>query len=195
MWGLEQPSNQKSFATAWNNACTTNNVENYNLKVPNLLYCLTFLMSFVCHSYAIRMSIACTRMCLVYYSGATRMSFVCHSYVLIYYLDVLLCHLYSYVIRISLVCTRMSSVCHSYVLVYHQYITRIYLYIIRMSLVGTHMSSVCHSYVLVCHPYVIRMYSYVIRMSFVCDFTMNLNVYNHLSYPFHILASVYFFYT
>ena len=39
--------------------------------------------------------------------------------------------MYSYVIRMSLVCTRMSSVCHSYV--------------IRMSLVCTRMSPVCHS--------------------------------------------------
>ena len=59
---------------------------------------------------------------------------------------------YSYVIRMSLVCTRVSSVCHSFVLVCHPYVTR--------------MSSVCHSYV--CHSYVIRMYSYVICMSPVC---------------------------
>ena len=47
----------------------------------------------------------------------TRMSSVCHSYVLV-------CHpyitrMYSYVIRMSLVCTCMASVCHSYVPVYH----------------------------------------------------------------------------
>ena len=62
--------------------------------------------------------------------------------------------MYSYAIRMSVVCIRMSSVCHSYVLVCHPYVTR--------------MSSVCHSYVLVCHPYVTRMYSYVIHMSLVC---------------------------
>ena len=84
----------------------------------------------------------------------TRMPFVCHSYVLA-------CHpyvppIYSYVIRMSVVCTRMSSVCLTY------------LHVIRMSLVCTRMSSVCHSYILICHPYVTRMYSYVIRMSLVC---------------------------
>ena len=35
--------------------------------------------------------------------------------------------MYSYVIRMSLVCTRMSSVCHSYVLVCHPYVTRMWL--------------------------------------------------------------------
>ena len=52
-------------------------------------------MSFVCHSYVIRMYSYGTRMSSV----CTRMSFVCHSYVLA-------CH--SYV-------TRMSFVCQSYV--------------------------------------------------------------------------------
>ena len=80
-------------------------------------------------------------------------------------------HMYSYVIRMSLVCNRMLSVCHSYV--------------IRMSLLCTCMSSVCHSYVIrmslvrhpyvtrmtsVCHPYVTRMYSYVTRMWFYHEF-------------------------
>ena len=75
----------------------------------------------------------------------TRVSFVCKSYVLV-------CHpyvtrMYSYVIRMSLVCTRMSSVCHLYVLVCHPYVTRMYLYVTPM-------------------------YWYVIRRSLVCGFTM-----------------------
>ena len=78
--------------------------------------------SLLCHSYAIHMSLVCTRM-----------SCVCHSYVLV-------CHsyvtrMYSYVIHMSLVCTRMSFVCHLYLLVCHSYVTRMYLYVIRMSLV------------------------------------------------------------
>ena len=56
-------------------------------------------------------------------------------------------YMYSYVIRMSLVCT---------------------LYVNRMSRVCMRMPSVCHSYVLVYHLYVTRMYSYVIRMSLVC---------------------------
>ena len=60
------------------------------------------------------------------YLYVTRMSPVCHPYVT---------RMYSYVIRVSLVCTRMSPVCHSYVLVYHPYVTRMYSYVIRMSLV------------------------------------------------------------
>ena len=72
-------------------------------------------MSFVYHSYVIRISLVCTRM-----------SPVCHLYVLV-------CHpcvtrMYSYVTRMSLVCTRMSSVCHSYVLVYHPCVTRLWFY-------------------------------------------------------------------
>ena len=55
--------------------------------------------------------------------------------------------MYSYVIRMSLVCSRVSSVYHSYVLVFHPYVTRMYSHVIRMSLVCTRMSSVCHSYV------------------------------------------------
>ena len=56
----------------------------------------------------------------------TRMSSVCHSYVLV-------CHpcvtrMYSYVIRMSLVCTRMSSVCYSYVLVCYPYVTHMWFY-------------------------------------------------------------------
>ena len=93
-------------------------------------------------------------------------SFVCQSYVLVCHLHVT--HMYSYVIRILLICTRMSSICHSHVLVCHPYITHMYSYVIRMSLACTRMSSVCHSYVLVCHPYVTCMYSYAIRESLVC---------------------------
>ena len=55
--------------------------------------------------------------------------------------------MYSYAIRMSLVCTRMLFVCHSYVLVCHSYVTRIYSYAILVSLVCTRMSPVCHSYV------------------------------------------------
>ena len=58
--------------------------------------------------------------------------------------------MYSYVIRMSLVCTRMSSVCHSYALVCHPYVTRMYSYVTRMYL------------------YITRMYSYIIRMPLVC---------------------------
>ena len=79
--------------------------------------------------------------------------------------------MYSYVIRMSLVCTRMSSVYHSYVLVCHPCVTRMYSCVIRMSLVCTHvirMSLVCIRMPSVCHSYVIRMYSYVIRMLLVC---------------------------
>ena len=95
------------------------------------------------------------------------MSVVCHSLVLVYYVHVVVCHLY------VLICTRMSSVSHSWVLVCHLYVTRIYPYLILMSTLCTRISSVCHSYILACHPYVTRMYSYVIRMSRVCSFTMN----------------------
>ena len=71
-------------------------------------------MSFVYHSYAIRISSVCDSYVLV-----------CHSYVT---------RMYSYVIRMSLVCIRISSVCHTYVLVCHSYVTRMYSYVIRMSL-------------------------------------------------------------
>ena len=101
------------------------------------------------------------------------MSFVCHLYAI---------RMYSYVIRVSLVCTRMSYVCHSYVLVCHPYVTRIHSYVIRMSLVFTRMSSVCHSYVIrmslvcthmspVCNPYVTRMSS-VCHSSVVLPWTL-----------------------
>ena len=67
---------------------------------------------------------------------------VCHPYVT---------GMYSYVIRMSLVCTHA----------------------ILMPLLCTRMSSVCHWYVFVSHPYVTHMYSYVIRMSLVLGFTTN----------------------
>ena len=80
----------------------------------------------------------------------TRMPSICH-------------HMYSYVIRMSLVCThphvaRMSSVYHSYVIVCYLYVTRMHLHVILMSLV-------C--------PYITRLYSHVIHMSLVCGFTIN----------------------
>ena len=43
--------------------------------------------------------------------------------------------MYSYVIRMSLVCTHMPSVCRSYVLVCHPGVTRMHSYVICMSLV------------------------------------------------------------
>ena len=131
-----------------------NNVKNYDLKPPDPLYSLIFLMLFACDSYAVRMSFVCQSYALVYPSYTIRMSLVCTRILSV-------CHSYvSYVTRVSLVCTRMSFVCHSYVLACHPYVTRMYLYVIRMSLVCTRMSSVCHSYVLVCHLYVTRMWFY-----------------------------------
>ena len=105
------------------------------------------------------------------YSYVTHMSFVCNSYVSyitpisMSIICVVVCHsyvtcMYSYVIRMSLVCTRMLFVCHSYVLICHPYVTRMYSYVTRMSLACTHMSPYV-TYVLICHPYVTRMYSYV----------------------------------
>ena len=99
------------------------------------------------------------------------MPFVCHSYVLTCLLH--FTRIYSYAIRMSLVCIRVSFVCHSYVFVCHSYVTRMQSYVIRMSLVCTRMSSLCHSHVLVCYPYITRMYSYVTCMSLVCSFIMN----------------------
>ena len=163
-------SNQKSFATAKSNVFTTNSFENYDIKAPDPLYSLIFLMPFSSHSYAICVSFVCTRMLLV-----------CHSYVT---------HMYSCVIRMShlcarilSICTRMSFACHSYVLVCYLYVTRKYSYVMAchshvlvcdgISLVCTRISSVCYLNVLACHPCVTGMYWYVIRMSPVCDFTMN----------------------
>ena len=82
-----------------------------------------------------------------------RISSVCDTYVLACYLHIT--RMYSYVIRMSLVCTHMSSVCHSYVLVCHSCVTRMYLYLF------------------VCHPYVTLKYSHVIRISLVFGFTIN----------------------
>ena len=99
---------------------------------------------------------------LLYFSfelHVIRKSLACHSYVT---------RMYSYVIRMPLVCTRMSSVYHPYVPVCHPHVTCMYSYVMPMSLVCTRMSCVCHSYVPICHPYVTRMYSYVMRMSLLC---------------------------
>ena len=63
------------------------------------------------------------------------MSSVCHSNGICMSFHPYVALMYSYVIRMSLVCTCMLLVC-------------------------TRMSSVCHSYVLVCHPYVTRMWFY-----------------------------------
>ena len=114
-------------------------VKNNDLKPPNPLYNLIFLMSFASqlyvlvynsyvflHYYIIRMSLVCIPMS----SACHLYALLCHSYVT---------RMYSYVIRVSLVCTRMSFICHSYVLVCHLYVTL---------------------YVLVCHPCVTRMWFY-----------------------------------
>ena len=100
-----------------------------DLKAPNLLYNLIFLISFTCQSYVLVYHSYVTRMSLI----CTRMSFVCHLYVLV--CNPYVTRMYWFVIRMSLVCTRMSSVCHLYVLVCHPYVTRMYSYVIRMSLV------------------------------------------------------------
>ena len=82
-------------------------------------------MSFVCAhilSICTRISFVCQSYALVFHPYVTRsnrMSSACHSYVLV-------CHpyvtrMYSYVIRMSLVCTCMSFVCHSYILLCHPY--------------------------------------------------------------------------
>ena len=98
------------------------------------------------------------------------MSSVCYSYVLVCHSHVT--RMYSYVIRISLLCTRMSSVCHSYVLVCHLYVTRMYSHVIRMSLVCTRMAYVCHSYVPICRWYVTRMWFYHEPFKNIC-FTLS----------------------
>ena len=89
-------------------------------------------MSFVCHSYVLYV---------------TRMSFVCHSYGVVCY-PYVTC-MYSYVIRMSLVCTYMSFVCQSYVLVCHSNVTGMHSYVILMS-----------SYVLVCHLCITHLWFY-----------------------------------
>ena len=53
--------------------------------------------------------------------------------------------MYSYVIRMSLVCNRMSSVCHTHVLVCHPYVTRMYSYVIHMPLVCGFTMNPCHA--------------------------------------------------
>ena len=172
-------NSQKSVATAQRDVFTTNNFENYDLKAPDLLCGLIFLMSFACQScvtrmclyfiymymYGIHMSLVCTRMSSVYHSYVlvcdgmslvcTRMSSVYHSYVLV-------CD------GMSFVCSGMSSVFHSHLLVCYLYVTRMYSHVIRISLVCTCMSSVYHSYVLACYSYITRIYLYVICMSLVC---------------------------
>ena len=144
-------------------------------------------MPFRSHSYAIRMSVVCTRVSQVchlhvthIYSHVIPISLACarilsictcipflgHSYVLVFNGMSLICTSMSYACHV-LVCTCMSSVCHLDILVSHPCLTRMYSYAIRMSLVCTRMSSLCHLYVQVCPTYVTRMYSYVIRMSLV----------------------------
>ena len=85
--------------------------------------------------------------------------------------------MYSYVIRMSLVCTCMSIVLMSLLC------TRISSYVTHMSLVCNCMPSICHSYVLIYHPYVTPVYFYVIDMSFVCRFIngIHLNYFSHIS--------------
>ena len=116
------------------------------------------------------------------------MSFACYLHVT--FMRSFFIYMYSYVIRMSVVCTPMSSACHSYVLVCngmslgctrmssvcqsrllvcHLHVTRMYSYVLVCHPYVTCM----YSYVLVRHPYVTRMYLYVIRMSLVCVFTMN----------------------
>ena len=139
-----QSSSQKSFATTWYNVFTTNIFEKYDLKAPDLLYNLIFLMSFACHLYAL-VFYPYVHVCHWYVSRMySYVISVCHSSHKCLY--VMVCHsYYSYVIRMSLVSTRMSSVCQLYAVVCQSYITCMYQYAIRMSLVCTPMSSVCHS--------------------------------------------------
>ena len=70
--------------------------------------------------------------------------------------------LYSYVIRVSLVCTCKLSVCTGMSFVCHLYVTC--MYHTRMSSVRHSYALVCNGVLLVCHQYATRMYSYVIRM-------------------------------
>ena len=105
------------------------------------------------------------------YSYIMRMSLVCYPY---------LTRMYSYVILMPLLyvgksslCTCMPFVCYPYALACHPHVTRMYLYVIRMYSYVTRMSLVCHScvthmYSFVCHLYVIRMTLVCIRMSSVC---------------------------
>ena len=146
----------------------SNSFPNQIIYSENLYKALKKLTFFpfrtVCHRYVTSMWFVCDSHVHVCHLYVTRMSSACHLYVLV-------CHwyvtcMYSYAIRLSLVCTCMSSVCHSYVLVCHPYVTLMYCYVIRMWLICTRMSSECHSYVPVCHSYVTRIYSYVTRMWF-----------------------------
>ena len=91
-------------------------------------------MSFVCHSYVIRMSNVCTRMLL----ECIRMSFVSYCHFVCH-----LCLMLLVCVRILSAYTRMSSVCHSYVIciscsyvfVCHPCVNLMYSYVIHMSLV------------------------------------------------------------
>ena len=101
-------SSQKSFAATWNNIFTTNNFEIYDLKGPNPLYDLIFLMSLSCclygismRSYFIYMYLYVIRFSVV----CTRTSFACHSYVL-------LCH--PYVTRIWFYHERLNKCFEQY---------------------------------------------------------------------------------
>ena len=121
-------------------------------------------MSFVCRSYAIRMSFLYQSYVLVCHSYIIRMtlactliSFVCNSHVLIFYLHLPVCHWY--VIRLLVSHPYVTRI-YSYQLVYHSCVIRMYSYVIRASLVYTCMSFVCHSYVLVCHLHVTHMWFY-----------------------------------
>ena len=99
-------------------------VKNNDLEAANPLYNLIFFRSFGCHrmySYITRMSFVCHSYVLVCHLYVTRMSSVCHSYVTcmssVCDSYILVCHpyvtrMYSYVIRMSLVCTLVSSLCH-----------------------------------------------------------------------------------
>ena len=72
-----------------------------------------------------------------------------HGATLFLLLSISIIYMYSYTIRMSLVCTRMSSLCHSYVAVCND-----------MTHICTRMPSVCHSYLLVCHSYVNNVWFY-----------------------------------
>ena len=112
-----------------------NDIRELNISIC-YLFCTSFCMLLVYHSYLI-----------VCHFFVTRVSFVCHSYAN---------RMYSFVIRISL-CSRMSLVCHSYIFESHSYVTRMYSYVFRMSLVWTRMSFV---YVTRMYSYVSRMCFY-----------------------------------
>ena len=116
------------------------------------------------------------------------MLFSCHSHgicIRTYYI-----YMYSYVIRMSVVCTLMSSVCYLYVLVCNGMSLVLYSYFIRMSLAFIHVSSVCDSYILACYPYITRMYLQFLRMSFVCTrMSSTCHSYVLVYHPYAILAT------